>query len=339
MSQLFTLWIPNLLNMLPEIPNLSFLFLFKIIFILSLLIFNVYLYFMEENEDSDFKVLQAGFNLKSLRQNFAVLSGIVGFYSAHLTVKQNQKMMLEEELAKMKAETQKSMKHDELDDVSMSKIKLEADLLQLEEQQKLSLELTTKGNNFISLQNKFINQNPEERTSEILLELRRLELDYNTAYQSFLSKKENYSNTHPDFKAEFETKKDIIQAMSNVSPDRMVEPIIVEKGIDSLNYETKESNMLSGIIEQFEHLDAYSKIALSLLFFKSALISALVSIVFIFYGDYLINKYNIETRFPKLAKIILLRRKFSRYYLLWNSSLVLFIILIEVFFCLSILLG
>lgn len=54
----------------------------------------------------------------------------------------------------------------------------------------------------------------------------------------------------------------------------------------------------------FDKLDTFSKLALSLLNLNNVLISALVSIVFILYGDYLINKYNIETLFPSLTNII-----------------------------------
>lgn len=89
----------------------------------------------------------------------------------------------------------------------------------------------------------------------------------------------------------------------------------------------------------YENLDTYGKIALSLLLLKSVLISALLSILFIFYGDFLLNKYNLETRYPRLAKIIILRRKFSKYYLILNCSVVLFVILIEVIFSLAILFG
>uniref|UniRef100_UPI0030FF2D46 hypothetical protein n=1 Tax=Singerocybe alboinfundibuliformis TaxID=1346812 RepID=UPI0030FF2D46 len=294
MSQLFTLKIQNITNMLPELSNLSFLFLFKIIIILSLLIFNIYLYFTVEDHttNSEFKSLESGFGGKSLRKYFTTFLGLGGLFGTQWAIKSEapsstttstapyakgssaveeirdeSRAEIQAEIEKLKAESQKSMIPDELDYLSKINLKIENKKTQLKE--------------------------------------------INEALQKAISK------------AQLETD----ESQTNV-----------EKGIDSLDYETKIYNLFSAIIEQFEHLDNYSKIAVSMLLLKSTLISALVSIVFIFYGDYLINKYNIETRFPKLAKIILLRRKFSRYYLLWNSALVLFLILIEIIFYISILL-
>lgn len=96
--------------------------------------------------------------------------------------------------------------------------------------------------------------------------------------------------------------------------------------------------MLSVLFDNFESLDTYSKLALSMLIFKSVLISAFISIIFVFYGDFLIKRFNLETRFPKLAIIIQLRRKFTKYYLIWNCSIIAFITFVEVFFYFSILL-
>jgi hypothetical protein len=41
----------------------------------------------------------------------------------------------------------------------------------------------------------------------------------------------------------------------------------------------------------------------------------LISIIFIFYGNIILNYLNLETSYPKIAKIINLRRKFQQYYL------------------------
>lgn len=89
--------------------------------------------------------------------------------------------------------------------------------------------------------------------------------------------------------------------------------------------------------EKYESLDLIGKLAIGFLIFKSTLVSALMSIIFIFYGDFLIKKYNIENRFPKLAKIIKLRRKFSTFYLIWNASLIIAVISVESLFCIAVI--
>lgn len=56
------------------------------------------------------------------------------------------------------------------------------------------------------------------------------------------------------------------------------------------------------------------------------------SIISIFYGDYLIIKLNLENKFPRLAKIIQLRRKFRQFYLLSNIIIIILILLIIITF-------
>jgi len=101
--------------------------------------------------------------------------------------------------------------------------------------------------------------------------------------------------------------------------------------------EIKKSSVLNNLWERFETLDTLEKFAISIILLKSVLITALISIVFIFYGDYLIKKYNLELRYPKIANIIHLRRKFSRYYLILNICLIIYVISIEIIFSILLL--
>ena len=81
-----------------------------------------------------------------------------------------------------------------------------------------------------------------------------------------------------------------------------------------------------------------SKLAVTLLFSKSVLISAIISIIFIFYGDYLIKKYNLESKYPKLATFIKYRRQFQKYYLISSCLTIFIIIFSEIVFCIAVLL-
>jgi hypothetical protein len=58
--------------------------------------------------------------------------------------------------------------------------------------------------------------------------------------------------------------------------------------------------------------------ALSILFFSQVMLACLISIIFVFYGDLLIKRFDLENKYPKIAKFIQLRRKFQQYYLLLN---------------------
>ena len=72
---------------------------------------------------------------------------------------------------------------------------------------------------------------------------------------------------------------------------------------------------LDSIWAFFDSINIFKRIALSLLLLKGVVISSTLSLIFILYGDYLLTKYNIESRYPKLAKFIQLRRKLQNYYL------------------------
>ncbi len=91
------------------------------------------------------------------------------------------------------------------------------------------------------------------------------------------------------------------------------------------------------INENFENLSILSQVAWAFLLLDYALINCVISIVFNFYGNYLIKKFNLETKYPKLAKFILLRKKFQRYYLIFNISGILAVTLIQVAFFMFIL--
>nr|YP_010146931.1 hypothetical protein K4014_mgp36 [Cyclocybe aegerita]QQP21440.1 hypothetical protein [Cyclocybe aegerita] len=97
------------------------------------------------------------------------------------------------------------------------------------------------------------------------------------------------------------------------------------------------SNLLSWLSDKFEHVDTMGKLAISLLIGKSILLSCLTSITFAIYGDYFLNKFNIEERFPKLANIIKIRRKFQKYYIILNILLMVCVILMEVTFSIAVL--
>jgi len=101
---------------------------------------------------------------------------------------------------------------------------------------------------------------------------------------------------------------------------------------------TKKSSILDFDFDWFESLSGIKKLAVSLLLLNSVLFSCLLNIIFIFYGNILINKFNLEVRYPKLAKIIHLRQLYTKYYLIINCLLILGIILAQVAFSIAILL-
>ena len=86
----------------------------------------------------------------------------------------------------------------------------------------------------------------------------------------------------------------------------------------------KKSNIFN-FDEWFNNLDVVKQLSFSLLLTHGVVISALTNIIFVYYGNILIDKFNLETRYPKLKKIIEYRNKFSQFYFL-NSCFIIFIV-------------
>lgn len=137
---------------------------------------------------------------------------------------------------------------------------------------------------------------------------------------------------------------DLMKAINN---PEILQKLRESKELEDFKKRLVESNLLESELEDninkssildvdwFKGLNVLQQIGLSFLIFKGIILSCLTSIIFIFFGDYLLNKYDIEVRFPKLAKIIKLRRKFSNYYLIYNVGIIALIAIIESIFIIS----
>jgi|ERR1700677_778522 len=105
---------------------------------------------------------------------------------------------------------------------------------------------------------------------------------------------------------------------------------------DSLKLDAKHLAVFS-LHEKFENLNTLGQIAVAFLFLNYAILNCVLSIVSILFGNYLLTKYNIETKYPKLGKFIALRRKFQRYYLIFSISGIVIVSLIQIIFCIFVL--
>lgn len=99
-----------------------------------------------------------------------------------------------------------------------------------------------------------------------------------------------------------------------------------------------ESNIL-GIFTEFtdfvkQNLSTLNSEQLACLFNSLGFLMiffTLTSIVTVLFGDFLIDKLQLETRYPKLAKFIKIRRTVSKYSLLFNIVLIYLIVLIFIY--------
>ena len=61
------------------------------------------------------------------------------------------------------------------------------------------------------------------------------------------------------------------------------------------------------------------------------ILTCIISILFAISGNYLIDKFSLEQKLPKLSKVIQLRVKFQRYYVFINSVYIILAILSLIF--------
>src|SRR5947209_4462757 len=128
---------------------------------------------------------------------------------------------------------------------------------------------------------------------------------------SFLSKEENSSNLQ----------------ISN-SPANYNISQVTDKNNINLIEDKKEKFLFSTLYSHITELSLEGQMALCFLILKSFILSSIISIIFIFYGDMLIEKYQLKDKYPSLAKIIELRIKFRRYYLIYNVLFIFVTILV-----------
>ena len=91
------------------------------------------------------------------------------------------------------------------------------------------------------------------------------------------------------------------------------------------------------LLSCWESLDAITKIVLTMMFTNYFILSLILGITLNLYGYYLLDRFQLEKRYPKIAVIIKYRRKLSKYIILYNILLIILTCLMNIFFGISIL--
>lgn len=96
-----------------------------------------------------------------------------------------------------------------------------------------------------------------------------------------------------------------------------------QKILDKINEDINKSAVFGFDLEKlikefwniFESFDAISKVACVMLITNSLILWCVLSIILNKYGDYLMDRFNLETRYPRFAILIRYRKKLTKYYL------------------------
>lgn len=113
----------------------------------------------------------------------------------------------------------------------------------------------------------------------------------------------------------------------------------INKNVDELEKLVDKSSLfdLDWLHSKFEYLDILGKISLSFLMLHSVILSCLITKILILYGNFLIKKFNLNEKYPKLAKFIELRIKFQRYYLIFIFTFIFIVLFTDILFLVAIL--
>lgn len=112
------------------------------------------------------------------------------------------------------------------------------------------------------------------------------------------------------------------------------------KIIEKINEDIVKKASIFGLDElfySFESLSGISKLLFTVILSSSIILGCIFGIILNIYGNYLLERFNLEEKFPKIALIINYRRKLSKYYLISNFLIIIIMCLINLILSISIL--
>lgn len=98
-----------------------------------------------------------------------------------------------------------------------------------------------------------------------------------------------------------------------------------------------DSKDLSDYWNKFEASNGITQLTYTLLLSNSLILTCVFGTIIFLYGNYLLERFQIEEKYPKLAILIKYRRKVSKYYIVSNFVVIILVCLINIFLGLSIL--
>lgn len=323
------------------LANFSFLTLFKCLFILFLIIINIFV-IIKELEINKFskdqpKYLSAGFFdstiIRTLKTVTLVSAGVSGAITSAITIVNTFTNKDKQQGLDAISELQKQNQEMLADINTINRNWNDVFTGVFTQMQTLKREVSSVNENLESLLAKnqtFTNQikNFEElaktRDSDIK-NLSKLWEEYNSV---------NLNDTQREIaRQKFESQ---LKKVSDITANSKTTAESVTENSNNLcsdfeNFDIKKSFIGSDLLEAYENLNGISQFAVSLMLINYGVINAVINIIFILYGDYLINKFQLDKKYPKVARIIALRKKFQRYYLFLSFFFIIFSSLVEIF--------
>nr|YP_010134865.1 hypothetical protein KYX09_mgp13 [Xerocomus impolitus]QWM94553.1 hypothetical protein [Xerocomus impolitus]QWM97185.1 hypothetical protein [Xerocomus impolitus]UHB41860.1 hypothetical protein [Xerocomus impolitus] len=102
---------------------------------------------------------------------------------------------------------------------------------------------------------------------------------------------------------------------------------VIDKIDETLKSSIIDSDILNYMISHINSLNYFQSLAISHLFLIILISILLIDLMTIYFGDYFLDKFNIKDKYPRIFKIIELRRKFQKFYLI-KDLVIIFLALI-----------
>ena len=79
---------------------------------------------------------------------------------------------------------------------------------------------------------------------------------------------------------------------------------------------------LAKLYNKFDTMDGICQLAFSMVIQSTVILSCVYTLIVNLYGGYLLDRFQLESRYPKIAWIIKYRKKISKYYIISNLFLI-----------------
>ena len=156
----------------------------------------------------------------------------------------------------------------------------------------------------------------------IINNLNELKENHNTIQE----KLEQISETNSNNAECISTSQKLLTELSD-KYNTIIDSIKKSGGNDGNNF--LDSNILETLNDYISSLTPLETLSFMHICGSIVILFSLFSILTIFYGEFFIQKFSLETKYPKLAKFIQIRRKFQQFYLITQFLTILAILIVS----------
>lgn len=309
------------------ITEFSFLAFLKIIFLILFLLLNIGLLYCEYlNNKSKINngIMNNGVG-GDVRKILAVFTGAGAAYASWLKIKNEHFSSASVELYKFRSQVNthasdiKNLKDKNLSDNLGNDLNINGLKLSFDSLYKIKKDTSEVESKFKDLDGKFKNGDKsikEETLTQLQAKLEELKRKESRAIKEVDDK----------LKSAVKYSDDTIKESDN------------NKIIDIIKGGDKKSSLfyLDELLTNFESLNGILKLVVYMIFSSSIILWCLFGILLNLYGNYLIDKFNLEYKYPKIALFINYRKKISKYYIISNYLIIIIMCLLNIVLGISI---